>query len=132
MATGSRTRDPRIVIVDDVAEMRMLLRKILMDLGHEVSGEAGDGERALQLIDAQQPDIVFLDIEMPGMTGLEVLEQVKARARKVFTIIVSGHSTFDNVQTALGKGADGFIVKPYAQRKIVEVLQRYERAQALA
>lgn len=129
---GMSMMGSRVMIADDVAEMRQLLRKILMDLGHEVCGEAASGDKALQMIQSQQPDIVFLDIEMPGLSGLEVLDQIRGLPKKVFTIIVSAHSTFDNVQTALGKGADGFIVKPYAQKKIADVLERYARSRAAA
>jgi len=114
---------PRILIADDVEDIRDLISIFLEDLDVEIIGEAIDGNVALELIDSLQPDIVFLDIQMPEITGLEILDIIKEKT--IFSVIVSGDGDFNTIKTALDKGAQGFIVKPIAEEKVVQIIEKY-------
>ena len=70
----------RILIVDDAPYMRLLLKKTLEGLGHEVVGEAEDGSQTLGRYEELQPELVTLDVVMPNMTGLEALKELRAQA----------------------------------------------------
>ena len=120
----------RVLIADDVEEMRELLKATIEPLGCSVDAEAEDGMEALRLIVTIQPDIVFLDINMPVKSGLDVLAEMKTMDLKVFPVIVSGHSTVSNVQEAIQLGARGFVVKPYSTEKIQQILEKFESDQS--
>ena len=117
---------PVALVADDVDEMRLMLSKTLRGLGFEQILEVADGESALQTIREQQPVICFLDINMPGKSGLEILDYLTEHAFNTFPVIVSGHNTIDNVKTAISKGAKGFVVKPYSQEKIRQIVAKYQ------
>jgi len=115
----------KTLIADDDPEMRDVLRGFLEELGCTVDGEVENGRDAVKQISLIQPKLCFIDIEMPIKNGLEVLEEIKALSIKTFPIIVSGHSTIDNVKLAVGLGAKGFIVKPYEIDKVKQILEKY-------
>jgi len=116
---------PTALIADDMEEMRLLLRKTLETLGINVIAQVADGEQALQAIAAQQPDLCFLDIDMPGRSGLELLREIGSRRIVTYPVIISGHSTIDNVKAAVAEGAKAFVVKPYTFDKVKQVTDRY-------
>jgi two-component system chemotaxis response regulator CheY len=118
-------RQPTAVIADDANEMRALLHKTLESIGCEVVAEATTGEEAIQAIEQYKPDMVFLDIEMPDKTGLEVLMEIQALGHPVYPVMISGHSSFDNVKKALSKGAKGFVVKPYTFSKVSQIVENF-------
>jgi CheY-like chemotaxis protein len=115
------------LIADDVGASRELLRQILLKLEVDVTAMVTDGAQALTKLKAQRFDIVFLDIDMPGRTGLEVLEQMSAHGPMPWVIMVSAHSTMDNFKAAIDQGAKGFVVKPYNMSKIKQVIERFEQ-----
>lgn len=114
---------PKILIADDVKEIRDLIGIFLEDLNVDILGEATDGNAALELIDSLQPDIIFLDIQMPEITGLEILDLIKEK--NIFSVIISGDGDFNTIKTALDKGAQGFISKPINENKIVQIIEKY-------
>lgn len=115
-----------VIIADDEPLMRQLLKSMLNKLDCEITYEFSDGKEVVNALHSDCiPDILFLDIEMPGLNGLDVLEIVKKEKIETFTIIVSAHGTFENVQTAMGAGADGFVVKPYSEKKIEQVFSKF-------
>lgn len=116
---------PRALIADDVFEMRKLLKSSLQSLGFTVVAEAEDGADALEKIAEFQPDIVFLDIEMPGMSGIVVLDEIRLNELDVYPVIVSANSTIANIKSVFDKGAKGFIVKPYNIKKMKEMYNKY-------
>lgn len=116
---------PTALIADDMEEMRLLLQKTLESLGINVIAQVGDGESALQVIAAQQPDLCFLDIDMPGKSGLEILREIASRRIATYSVIISGHSTIDNVKAAIAEGAKAFVVKPYTFDKVKHAVDRY-------
>jgi CheY-like chemotaxis protein len=113
------------LIADDVGASRELLRQILLKLDVDVAAVVNDGAQALAKLKAQRFDIVFLDIDMPGQTGLDVLRQMNGAATPPWIIMVSAHSTMDNFKTAIDLGAKGFVVKPYNMSKIKQVIGRF-------
>jgi len=113
------------LIVDDMPDMRSLLRATLLKLGLTSVAEAEDGAQALATYQQNNVDIVFLDINMPGVTGLELLVELKRIDPKVYVVMVSGESSISNVRAAIGFGAKGFVVKPYSVDKIEEALKRF-------
>lgn len=107
-----------ILIIDDEEGIRFSLQGILEDEGHEVLG-AENGEQGLEMIEADRPDIVFLDIWMPGLDGLAVLEKIKEIEADLPVIMISGHGTIETAVKALKKGAFDFIEKPLSLEKVV-------------
>ena len=104
----------RVLIAEDEALIRLDLREILEENGHEVVGEAGDGREALALVKALRPDVLLMDIAMTGMSGLEAAAQVKKECPGVKVIILSMHANEEYVMQALLVGAVGYLLKDAA------------------
>ena len=114
-----------VLIADDEPLMRQLLASILRSMGYANILHASDGPQAVAAINDDGVQIAFLDIDMPGFTGIEVLEIAKSTRPDCFFVVVSSHSGLDNVLAALNGGARGFIVKPYNAQKIHDVLLKF-------
>lgn len=108
---------PRILVIDDEAAIRDSMKMILEYEGYEFVG-AATGQDGLNIIEREPPDLVFLDIKMPGMDGLEVLGRVKAANDVLPVVIVSGHATIETAVEATKKGAFDFIEKPLSRDRI--------------
>jgi two-component system chemotaxis response regulator CheY len=118
------------VIVDDDAYARDLLGSILRGLECNVDHSVSSGEEAISKCCRTRVDILFLDIEMPGLNGFETLEEILQGNPDQYVVMISAHSTLDNVKKAIGLGAKGFIVKPYTGAKVRDVLDKYTRDHA--
>ncbi len=102
----------RVVIADDAPLSRMLLRLILEDSRHfEVVGESGDGRGAVEVARAAHPDLVLLDISMPGMGGFEALPLVRDAVPEACIVMVSAHPANAQAARAFELGAHGYIEK---------------------
>lgn len=116
----------RVVVVDDEPLARERLRRLLSELpGYEVVGEASDGERALDLIDEEEPDLVLLDIRMGGMDGLQVgrqLGEMELPPAVIFTTAYSEHAL-----SAHDANASGYLLKPIRVEKLKEALLRVRK-----
>ncbi|WP_035261718.1 sigma-54-dependent transcriptional regulator [Desulfonatronum lacustre] len=108
----------QIVIVDDEEDIRTTLRGILEDEGHEVR-EAASGEQGLEVLAEADPDLCFLDIWLPGMDGLEVLDRVHGALPHLPMIMISGHGNIETAVMAIKKGAFDFIEKPLSLEKVL-------------
>jgi len=117
-------RSPKVLLVDDNDLMRTLLRGILRSESCQVIGEAKNGMIALDLIEKMLPDVVFLDVMMPEMDGLEVLQNVKEKHPGIRVIMITGNPSVENVQESIQGGASGFIVKPFNTAKVLDTLQK--------
>ncbi|WP_291329191.1 sigma-54 dependent transcriptional regulator [Desulfovibrio sp. UCD-KL4C] len=107
-----------ILIVDDEDGIRYSLRGVLEDEGFSVS-EAESGEAALQTLSEEMPDLIFLDIWLPGMDGLEVLERIKKEWDWLPVVMISGHGNIETAVSAIKKGAFDFIEKPLSLEKVI-------------
>jgi DNA-binding NarL/FixJ family response regulator len=101
-----------IMLTDDHRIVRDGLKVLLnAEADFEVIGEAADGVSALELIEKLRPDILVIDLNLPGLTGLEVLEVTKVKYPQIKTIVLSMHSSEDYVRPAFANGASGYILK---------------------
>ena len=125
----------RIVIAEDEGAIRLDLSETLAELGHEVVGEAKDGEQALFLITSLRPDAAFLDISMPGMNGLEVAESLEDDEWSCPLIILSAFSDQKFIERAAQAGVFAYLVKPFTEADIEPALHvavsRYDAQQEL-
>ena len=120
MPTAPRT----ILIVDDNDLMRTLLRGILRSDAYQIIGEARNGIIALEFIAKSKPDIVFFDVMMPEMGGLEALQAIKAKHPEIIVIMITGNPSVENVKESIQGGAGGFIIKPFNSAKVLDTLVR--------
>jgi response regulator NasT len=102
----------RVVIADDDGVTLMVLRTILVSMGHAVVGEAADGQQAVALARQTSPDLVVLDIRMPNMDGLEAARAIQDQ-RATPVIILSAHAEPGLGSEAAGAGAHAYLVKPF-------------------
>lgn len=106
------TRAIRVMLADDHALVRAGIRALLQGLGDvEVVGEAGDGREALHLLETQHPDVLLLDLMMPGLGGLEALARVRREFPQVRVLVLSMHANEEYVLRALRDGAAGYLLK---------------------
>ena len=117
----------RVLITDDAAFMRMMLKDILAKNGHEVVAEAGDGIEMLQKYDETMPDIVTLDITMPNMDGLVALKELIKKHPNANVVMCSAMGQQSMVIDAIQSGAKDFIVKPFQAERVVECLAKFNK-----
>jgi two-component system nitrogen regulation response regulator NtrX len=118
---------PRILVVDDEEPIRKTLRMTLEYEGYEVT-DASSGSEALEKIDRDPCELVFLDIKMPGMDGLEVLQEIRERTTAPQVVMISGHGNVDTAVQATKLGAFDFIEKPLeTERVLLAVRNALER-----
>ena len=108
----------RVLIVDDEAAIRRALRPPLAELGFQVT-EASRGEEALQLLRAGNIDVVLLDINMPGIGGIETLRRIRAFAPRLPVLMVTVREGEEEKVEALELGADDYITKPFSIRELI-------------
>src|SRR6478672_2828543 len=112
----------RILVVDDEAEIRRSVRMILEYEGYDVL-EAASGPEGVAMAERESPDLVFLDIKMPGMDGLDVLQRIKASNEALPVVIISGHGTVSTAVEATKAGAFDFIEKPLASERVLVTIR---------
>ena len=109
----------RVVLVDDHTLVRAGLRALIDDLaGFEVVGEGSDGEQALPLVQAQQADVLVMDISMPQLSGIDALLRVRAELPQLPVIMLSMHATRDYVLRAIRAGASAYLLKEAAENEL--------------
>lgn len=132
---SSDSDEKTVLIVDDVEYSRQLLRNAILSVANNEAlrtkrfkfVNASNGHDTIAKIEQHNPDLIFLDIELPDLNGIEVLKRIKAKNPGSFVIMVSGESTMDNVRGSLSNGAAGFIVKPFSAVKVSEALRNFEK-----
>jgi len=112
-----------ILIVDDEPEILKSVRSILSDEGYEVI-EAPDGPTALKKVEEELPDLVLLDIWLPGINGMEILGQIKAAHPELPVVMISGHGTIETAVQATKLGAFDFIEKPLSWERLTVAVQK--------
>lgn len=114
----------RVLIVDDAVFMRNTLKMMLERNNFEVVGQAEDGEDAVLQYSKLRPDIVTMDITMPKMSGIEALLKIKESDPNAKVVMITAMGNEMMVKEAIISGAVNFIVKPFQEDKVVEVLRR--------
>lgn len=113
MGTGTK-----ILVVDDEESLRDILSEVLTDAGHEVS-VAANGNDAWAQFSSQPVPLVITDVRMPGMSGLQLLEKIKASHPDTLVIIITSHASLDSALTALRAGAYDYLIKPFEDLDLV-------------
>jgi two-component system, chemotaxis family, chemotaxis protein CheY len=116
----------KILIVDDFATMRKVVRNLLKQVGYEGIVEAEDGVMALKALKSQKIDVIVSDWNMPNMSGLELLKAVRADAELARTpfLMVTAEALQDNVLTAVKAGVSNYIVKPFTAEVLNEKIKK--------
>lgn len=112
----------RVLIAEDEAIIRLDLKEMLEEEGFEVVGEASDGEAAIRLARERKPDLVIMDIKMPGLDGLSAAERIVSEALAA-VLILTAFSQRDLVQRAAQAGAIGYLVKPFQKSDLVPAIE---------
>jgi two-component system chemotaxis response regulator CheY len=131
--SASAHSEPRILVVDDDRLMLTILVGLIRQEGYEKVAVARDGSEALKKFLVIKPQIVFLDIEMPELDGIETLRAIKEYGINTQVVMISGRPTSVRVEASKEGGAAGFLVKPISQKRIGDAIQAcLKRADGIA
>ena len=114
----------RVLICDDAAFMRMMIKDILTKNGYNIAGEAENGAKAVEKYAELKPDLVLMDITMPEMDGIEALKKIKASDPGASVIMCSAMGQQAMVIESIQSGAKDFIVKPFQADRVIEAVQK--------
>ena len=113
-----------ILICDDAAFMRMMIKDILTKNGYNVVGEAENGAKAVEKYNELKPDLVLMDITMPEMDGIQALKKIKEGVAGAMVILCSGMGQQAMVIESIQSGAKDFIVKPFQADRVLEAVKK--------
>ena len=113
-----------IIICDDAAFMRMMIKDILTKNGYNVVGEAENGVKAIEMYTETKPDLVLMDITMPEMDGIGALKGIRAKDPNAQVIMCSAMGQQAMVIEAIQSGAKDFIVKPFQAERVIEAVKK--------
>lgn len=114
----------KVLIVNDNVLTRTMIKDVLEEMRHQVVGEAGDGNEAVAAFRELSPDLVLLDLIMPGKTGLEALEEIKAIAPAAKVVMVTAVQQDEINKQLFEKGATAILHKPFSYGELEEVLKK--------
>lgn len=114
----------RVLVVDDAKFMRVTLKNLLEEAGHEVIGEAANGVEAVEKYQELNPDVVTMDITMPEMDGIEAIKRILGEDPRAKIIVVSAMGQKAMVVEAIQAGAKDFVVKPIKADKMKDAMQK--------
>lgn len=118
------TMAKRVLVCDDAAFMRMMIKDILTKNGYEVAGEAENGAIAVNKYAETKPDLVMLDITMPEMDGIQALKKIKEQDPGAVAIMCSAMGQQAMVIESIQSGAKDFIVKPFQADRVIEAIKK--------
>ena len=122
----------RLLLVDDHPVVRDGLRGMLSaEPGFEVVGEAADGAEALVRVDALEPDVVLMDLRMPGTSGVQALQALAGRARRPAVLVLTTYDTDDEVAAAVAAGATGYLLKDAPRAELVRAVRAAARGESV-
>ena len=113
-----------ILICDDAAFMRMMIKDILTKNGYDVAGEAENGLKAIEKYSETKPDLVLMDITMPEMDGIQALKKIREADSNAVVIMCSAMGQQAMVIEAIQSGAKDFIVKPFQAERVIEAVKK--------
>jgi len=114
----------RVVIAEDEAIIRLDLKEILLDEGYDVVGETGRGDEAVELVRAHQPDLVILDVKMPGSDGLAAARAIRDLDLKVAVLILTAFSQRNLIDEARDAGVAAYLVKPFQRIELIPAIDQ--------
>ena len=114
----------KILIVDDSRTSRRILKEILTKAGHEIIGEASDGEEGYLKFKELQPDLVTLDITMPKMDGIEALKLIRREDENTAVVMITAAGQSEKMRQAVQYGASEFVAKPYETYEVTETIEK--------
>jgi two-component system chemotaxis response regulator CheY len=112
-----------VLLCDDAMFTRMMLGNILQEAGYDVIGEAADGLAAVERYEELRPDLVIMDMVMPGMGGIDAVRAIRERHPEARIVMCSAVSQRELCNDALAAGAVGFIIKPFDSAQVLEVIE---------
>jgi two-component system chemotaxis response regulator CheY len=115
---------PRVLVVDDAAFMRMMIKDILQKNGYEIAGEAANGAEAAAMYQDLKPDVVTMDITMPEMDGITAVKEIKKVDPKARIIMCSAMGQQAMVLDAIQAGAYDFVVKPFQEERVLDAVKK--------
>jgi len=120
----------RVLIADDHTIVRSGVRLLLEgEADIEVVGEAGDGHKALEMVESLQPDVVLIDVAMPGMDGMEAARQIRARWPQIYILALTMHRTDEYFFEMLKAGASGYILKGAETSELINAVRAVSRGE---
>ena len=123
-------KDMKILVVDDFSTMRRIIKNLLRDLGFSNTDEADDGNTALPMLQTGKYDFLVTDWNMPGMTGIELLQHVRAdeSLKTLPVLMVTAEAKRDQIVAAAQAGVNGYVVKPFTAAVLKEKIEKiFER-----
>ena len=114
----------RVLIVDDAAFMRQTIRMMLTGMGFDVVGEAADGVEACRRFVELKPDVVTMDVVMPGISGVEALQRIREHDASAKVVMITADDHRASIIEAFRLGAMDYIVKPFEKERVEEAMQR--------
>lgn len=117
----------RILVVDDSAFMRQMLKNLILEAGAEVIGEASNGREAQELYPNLKPDLVFMDLVMPEVNGIEALKGIRAGDQEARVIMITSAGQDQIITEAVDAGATDFITKPFTKENIIGVILQHAK-----
>ena len=113
----------RVYICDDSPEYRLLLRMVLADAGAVIVGESADGRECIEGVAATDPSVVLLDLNMPGLSGLEALPQIRQALPGAKIVVLTTSKAVESEQAAMAAGADAYVSKPIDATNVPQLLR---------
>jgi DNA-binding NtrC family response regulator len=118
-----------ILVVDDDTELRKVLSSILSEEGYAVK-TVENGKQAIEVSEKKRFDLALIDIKLPDMEGTELLHRLKEKQPHIVMIIITGFPTIQNAMGAVNEGADGYILKPFEIRKLLQAVRKHLNKEA--
>jgi len=112
-----------ILVVDDDTELRKVLSSILSEEGYAVK-TVENGKQAIDVFGKKHFDLALIDIKLPDMKGIDLLQRLKEKQPHIVMIIMTGFPTIENAMRAVNEGADGYILKPFEMGKLLQVVRK--------
>lgn len=121
--------DLKVLVVDDFATMRKIASKMLAKIGFNNIVQAGSGKEAWELLQTEHIDIVLTDWNMPEMTGIELLIEIRKTPKfsNLPVVLITAEAEKDNIVKAIAQGASGYILKPFNLEKLQGMMEKYAK-----
>ena len=114
----------KILVVEDQEDNRRIVRDLLTSAGFQLI-EAVTGQEGVRMAEANKPDLILMDIQMPEMDGYEATRQIKARMRHIPIIVITSYALSGDADKAMAAGADAYVSKPFSPRDLLATIRKF-------